>query len=306
MSAPYLLLTRLLPETEKLLDLGVRVGLAVLFGVVVQWLAWLLIGRMVKWIERIGHHSAHSEQRGRTVGQILRNLSAVVIGGAVILHCLALLGWDVRPLLAGAGLVSVALGFGAQTLVRDLIAGMFIIAEDQFGVGDLIEVEGRPATVEALTVRVTTLRDFNGFQYHVPNGEMKIVVNRSRGWNRLAVDIPIASGQDVDRALTVVRRQVDAMNADPAWRTRMLDPIAVWGVEGLSGNEVLIRAVVRTSPGPDGPETARELRLRVHRALSEADIRTSLARELTVTTLPPNAPLAPRVEESTIATPSST
>lgn len=306
MSAPYLLLTRLLPETEKLFDMGVRVGLAVLFGVVLQWLAWLLIGRLIKWIERIGHHSAHSEQRGRTVGQILRNLSTVVIGSGVVVHSLAVLGWDVRPLLAGAGLLSVALGFGAQTLVRDLIAGMFIIAEDQFGVGDLIEVDGKPATVEALTVRVTTLRDFNGFQYHVPNGEMKIVINRSRGWNRLAVDIPIASGQDVDRALSVVRRQVDAMNADPAWRTRMLDPIAVWGVEGLSGNEVLIRSVVRTPPGPGGPETARELRLRVHRALSEADIRTSLAHELTVTALPPNASPSPRGAEAPVATPSST
>jgi small-conductance mechanosensitive channel len=305
-SVPYLLITRLLPETEKLMDMGVRVGLTVAFGVLVQWLAWLLIGRLVHWIERLGHRSPHAEQRGRTIGQILRNLSTVVIGGGVVVHSLAVLGWDVRPLLAGAGILSVALGFGAQTLVRDLIAGMFIIAEDQFGVGDLIEVDGKPATVEALTVRSTTLRDFHGFQYHVPNGEMKIVINRSRGWNRLAVDIPIASGQDVDRALTLVRRQVDAMNGDPAWRERMLDPIAVWGVEGLSGNEVLIRAVVRTPPGPDGPETARELRLRVHRALAEADIRTSLARELTVTTLPPTVPLAPSAQNPPVVTSSST
>ena len=143
----------------------------------------------------------------------------------------------------------MALGFGAQTLVRDMIAGVFIIVEDQFGVGDLIEVDGKAATVEELTVRRTTLRDFNGYLHFVPNGEMKIVVNRSRGWNRVAVDVPIAADQDVDRALEVCRRVADAMNAEPEWRERLLDDDR--GVGGRGAGPARMRRsalVVRAVP----------------------------------------------------------
>jgi small conductance mechanosensitive channel len=283
---PHPLLGSLFPETGKLLDMAAHIGVAIVVGFLVLQFLFLLVGRLVKWIESLGQGSEHAHQRGRTVGQILRNLCTVVVAGAVIIHSLAILGWDVRPLLAGAGLVSVALGFGAQTLVRDLIAGLFIIAEDQFGVGDLIDVNGHPATVEALTVRSTTLRDFNGFVYYVPNGEMKIVINRSRGWNRWALDVPIAAGQDVDQALAIVRREVQRLNDEPAWRSRLLDPVAVWGVETLSGNEVQIRSVVRALPGAAGPETLRELRLRVYRGLGEAGIRTSTTHEITLSSLP--------------------
>jgi len=174
----------------------------------------------------------------------------------------------------------VALGFGAQTLVRDMIAGLFIIAQDQFGVGDLIEVNGRIGTVEQLSVRSTTLRDFNGYLLFVPNGEMKIVINRSRGWNRIAVDVPVAAGADLERALDECRAVVARMNADSAWRDRLLDPIDVWGVETLGPNEVQIRMVVRAHPGGDGPEAARELRRRIHAALADANIRTTLPREM--------------------------
>src|SRR6266705_4195962 len=120
------------------------------------------------------------------------DMQSLITCGALI-HVLAVLGWDVKPLLAGAGLLGVVLGFGAQTLIRDVIAGFFILVENQFSVGELIEVNGNAATVEDLTVRCTRLRDFNGFVHFVPNGEMKIVTNRSRGWTRIAVDLPIAA-----------------------------------------------------------------------------------------------------------------
>jgi small conductance mechanosensitive channel len=202
--------------------------------------------------------------------------------GGVFIHSLAVLGWDVGPLLAGAGIVGVALGFGVQWLVRDVIAGVFILAEDQFSVGDLIEVNGRPATVETLTVRSTTLRDFNGHLHFVPNGEMKIVVNRSRGWSRLAVDVPVPADQDIERALDVCEKVAQAMNNDAAWRSRLLDPIEVWGVEGLSSTEARIRLVVRAQPGPDAPEAARELLRRIVRGFAGANIRLAPQREITI------------------------
>src|SRR5207249_7123236 len=142
------------------------------------------------------------------------------------------------PLLAGAGILGVALGFGAQTLVRDVIAGFFILAENQFGVGDVVEIDGKAATVEALSVRCTTLRDFNGYVHFVPNGEMKVVTNRSRGWNRLAVDLVIPSDQGVDQALDALRRVVERMDAEPAWKQRLLDPIELWGIGTITASDV--------------------------------------------------------------------
>jgi small conductance mechanosensitive channel len=177
----------------------------------------------------------------------------------------------------------VALGFGAQTLVRDVIAGFFILAEDQFSVGDLIEINGRAATVEAITLRSTTLRDFNGYVHFVPNGEMKIVTNRSRGWQRLAVDVPVATGADLDSALAACRKVTDAMNADPHWRERLMDPIDLWGIESLGPTETVIRLVLRAKPGPDAPEVSRELRRRLHAALTSAGHRYRSAREVVIT-----------------------
>src|SRR5207244_7247921 len=177
--------------------------------------------------------------------QIFRRLTTTVVFAGAILQSLAVLGWNVAPLLAGAGIVGVALGFGAQTMVRDLIAGLFILAENQFLVGDVIEIDGKPAAVESLSLRSTTLRDFNGYVHFVPNGELKTVTNRSRGWTRLAVDVPVGSDQNLERALEACRRVVDAMNADPEWRPRLLDPIELWGVESLTGPEAQLRIVVR-------------------------------------------------------------
>ena len=281
MVAPgVILIQRLLPETEKLLDMAAHVGLAVVMGFALQRLAFLVVGRAQKWIVRAGRGSAAAAQRARTVGQIFRNLITILVAGGVVTYALQVLGWDVRPLLATAGIAGVALGFGAQGVVRDVIAGLFIIAEDQFGVGDLIEVNGKAATVEQLTVRCTTLRDFNGYLHYVPNGEMKVVTNRSRGWNRLAVDVPVGSDQDADRALEACRRTASGMSAETVWRQRMLDEIQVWGVEALGAQEVQIRLVVRSEPGPDAPEAARELRRRLHRALADAGVRMSPQREI--------------------------
>jgi moderate conductance mechanosensitive channel len=289
MNSGTILITRLLPESETLLDMGLRIGIALVVGFGAQRVLFLLVGRGEAWIERVGRGSIHSRQRARTIGQIFRNLLTVMVVGSVAIYSLGVLGWDVRPLLATAGIAGVALGFGAQTLVRDVIAGIFIIAEDQFGVGDLIEVNGRAATVEELTVRCTTLRDFNGFLHFVPNGEMKVVVNRSRGWNRLAVDVPISPDEDIDRALEAIRKVAAAMSAEPAWRERMLDAVQVWGVEGLSAQDLQVRLVVRAEPGPNVHEAARELRRRLHRGLAEAGIRVGTPREIAITTLGPPA-----------------
>lgn len=282
----------LFPSTEQMLWLGTRLAITIAVAFLFQRLLFLLVTRLERFLVRVGDRSEHAAQRAETLGQILRSAITVVVSGAALIHALGLFGWDVKPLLAGAGVLGLALGFGAQTLVRDTISGVFILAEDQFAVGDLIEVNGKPATVEAMSLRFTRLRDFNGFVHFVPNGEMKIVTNRSRGWQRLAVDVPVGTDQDVERAIEVCRGVVERMNADPAWRSRLMDPVDLWGIESLSASEALIRIVLRAKPGPDAPEASRHLRRQVHRALAEAGIRFSPSREITLTSVPNATPAA--------------
>lgn len=285
-----------MPESERLVEMGIRLSFTIVAAFLAQRLLFLVVGRIEEVVRRTGHHSAAAKQRASTVGSVLRNLVTTLIVVFAVIHALEVFGWDVKPILAGAGIVGVALGFGAQTLVRDLIAGFFILAEDQFAVGDLIEIDAKPATVESITLRSTTLRDFNGFVHYVPNGEMKVVTNRSRGWQRVAIDVPIATNSDLDAALRACRDVVTKMNADPKWRERLLDPIDVWGIESLGPSETVIRIVLRAKPGPDAPETSRELRRRLHDALGAAGHRYRTAREVVIAPDDPKTP--PRIDES--------
>ena len=286
MSLPaYLLILKLIPESEKLAEMGIRLALTAVGAFRLMQAARLLVGRLRHWMVRAGHDRPGSAQRAQTVAQTLRSLATAVSWAGAFIHTLEIFGWDVKPLLAGAGILGVALGFGAQTLVRDLIAGYFILIENQFAVGDLVEVAGQPSLVEEVTLRCTRLRSFNGFVHYVPNGEFKTVTNRSRDWNRLTVDVPVGANEDLGRALRLCRGVVDGLNAEPAWRERLLEPAELWGVESLVGAEVQLRMVVRSRPGADAFQVARELRLRSHDALVAGNIRTGTNREIAITPL---------------------
>jgi small-conductance mechanosensitive channel len=259
----------ILPETDRLVEMGVRFAFTIAVAFLVLELAHLLVGRLEKWMSLAGRERPGAAQRARTLGQTMRNVAKVVVWAVVVIRVLDIFGWNVAPILAGAGILGVALGFGAQTLVRDLIAGFFILMENQYGVGDWIEVNGAEAQVEEVTLRHTRLRNFNGYVLYVPNGELKTITNRSRGWNRLTVDVPVGAKDDIARSLEVCRQVTDGMNSDPRWRARLLEPIEVWGVEPMTGSAVRVRLVLRTPPGPEAEQVARELRLRCHEALAD-------------------------------------
>jgi small-conductance mechanosensitive channel len=160
MSLPaFLLVLHLIPESEKLAELGIRLALTMGGAFLLMQLAWLLVGRVRHWMVRAGHDRPGSVQRAQTVAQTLRSLATAVIWAGAFVHALAIFGWDVKPLLAGAGILGVALGFGAQTLVRDLIAGYFILIENQLAHGELVEVDGQPALYAAAQLwRLRSLR----------------------------------------------------------------------------------------------------------------------------------------------------
>lgn len=264
----------LTPDTERIGLFLVRLVLTLVAAWLAQRVLFMLVHRGEHWLVRAGRDTGHRAQRARTVGQILRHAVTAMLVAWAFVHTLEIFGWDVKPLIVGATVLGAAFGFGAQFLVRDVIAGIFIFVEDQFVVGDTIEVNGQPATVEAVTLRSTRLRDFQGRELHVPNGEMKIVVNHSRGWNRAIVDLPVAAGQDLAEVLRVTGTVVTELNDDSAWRELLVEPFAVVGFERVGTDGALLRIVARALPGGDAARLSREARLRVLQRWKAEGIRT--------------------------------
>ena len=189
-----------------------------------------------------------AEKRGRTISQLLRSVARVVF---VLLALLLTLDVfiDIGPLLAGAGILGLAFSFGAQSLVKDIIAGFFYLLEGQFAVGDIIEVSGKAGVVERMTLRMVVLRDLKGIVHMIPNGEITTVSNMTRTWSRAVVDVGVAYETDLDRAISVFRDEAETMAADPAWSGRFDGPPEVLGIEGLDDSAITVRTLLRTRPG---------------------------------------------------------
>ncbi|MDQ3849751.1 MAG: mechanosensitive ion channel family protein [Actinomycetota bacterium] len=219
--------------------------------------------------------SLRAEQRITALTSVLRSVVSFVIFLTAGLLVLGELGLDLAPLLAGAGVIGVALGFGSQSLVRDFLSGLFILVEDQFGVGDIVDLDGSASgTVEAVSLRTTRLRAVDGTVWHVPNGEIRRVGNKSQLWSRAVLDVELEYDTDIERAKAVLKRV-----ADEVWRERedVLEEPAVWGVERMSPTCVVLRLVVKTLPS-EQYAVSRVLRERIKEALdAEATEQTTAA-----------------------------
>jgi moderate conductance mechanosensitive channel len=210
-------------------------------------------------------------QRAETIGGGIRSFASIIVWGTALVFMLSVLGIEASTLLTSAGLIGVALGFGAQNLLRDLIAGTFIIFEDQIGVGDVIDAGVASGTVEAVSLRTTKLRDVEGVVWYVPNGVMNRVGNKTQQWSRAVLDIPVARDADIERAQQVIKTTAIEMSHDASWRDSILSEPEVWGVESLEIDSVVIRLVVKTAPLEQW-KVGRELRARVKHALDVAGI----------------------------------
>jgi small conductance mechanosensitive channel len=218
-----------------------------------------------------GPLTLRSAARAQTLGLVLRSIASAVIWAIAVTMIVGELGVNLGPLIAGAGVVGVALGFGAQSLVRDFLAGIFMLVEDQFGVGDIIDVGEASGTVEAITLRTTRLRDVQGTVWHVPNGGIARVGNMSQQWARALLDVEVAYGTDVDRVEPVIKQVADGLWRDPAWRGRIVEAPEVWGIERLDPEAIAIRLVVKTRPAEQFP-VVRELRRRLANAFLDRGI----------------------------------
>jgi small conductance mechanosensitive channel len=218
------------------------------------------------------------KQRVRALGAILRSAASVTIFAIAGFVVLGDLDINLAPLLASAGVVGVAVGFGAQSLVRDYLAGIFMLVEDQYGVGDVITVGDATGTVENVTLRLTRLRDVNGIVWHIRNGGIEVVGNESQGWARAVIDFPVPFEADLTTIRSLLMQTGETMWNDPVWRAVMLEPPEVWGAQEISSEEVTMRIVAKTAPLRQW-EVEREMRARVKAALHEAGIFSAPAAD---------------------------
>jgi moderate conductance mechanosensitive channel len=270
----------LLAWDEVLLN-ATRIVVILLVSFVAYRLIKLLVGRIVSHeveaedpiIKRV------REQRAQTLGSLLQNVALVVIvtfAGLTILSIFMPIG----PLLAGVSVVGLAVSFGAQSLVKDIITGTFILIEGQFGLGDVIRIGDTAGQVEKLTLRTTSLRDFEGVVHIIPNGEIKQVSNLTKAWSRAVLDIAIDYKEDVDHVIEILREVGAEFQASPDWGPLLLDDPEVLGVQkfGEFGPEIRLQA--KTLPLKQW-DVARELRRRVKKRFDQERIGVPLPPHVT-------------------------
>jgi moderate conductance mechanosensitive channel len=215
-----------------------------------------------------GETSLRAEQRIDALSSVLRSVVTFTIFLIATLTACGELGIDLAPLLAGAGVLGVAIGFGSQSLVRDFLAGAFILIEDQFGVGDIVDLGEATGTVEAVSLRTTRLRAIDGTVWHIPNGEISRVGNMSQHWSRALLDVEVAYETDIEHARAVIKRVADEVAREDS---HVLSPPEVWGVEALGLHGIALRLVVKTTPS-EQYRIGRVLRERLKVAFDEEGI----------------------------------
>ena len=217
--------------------------------------------------------SPRAEKRATTLAGVASSSLKVAIWTVTVLIVAEELGFNLGPLLAGASIVGIAVGFGAQSLVKDFLGGFFILAEDQYGVGDQITVDDVTGTVEEVNLRVTSVRGNDGTLWIVPNGEIRVVGNAAKDWARAVVDVIVPHGADLARAIELVAQEVDGLAHDARWKDSRMEPPEVMGVESHGAQGVTVRVQAKTAPA-NRVGLARELRARIGARLQREGIVT--------------------------------
>ncbi len=264
------------------LDPELRAALTpVLRILIILVLAWVLQGlasRLIRLFrEYMGRRTSGDEiARIDTLARVFRNFAGVVIfvvAGTLILNEL---GISIAPILATAGVAGVAIGFGAQSLIKDYFTGFFLLLDDQVRQGDVVEIAGKGGLVEEVTLRYVRLRDMDGHVHYVPNGEIKLVTNRTREYATPVVDIPISYREDPDEVLQVMVEVAASLRADPDWNARIVGDLEVIGVDRLGDSAVVLRARFRVVPPIQQWNVKREYLKRLKKTFDQRDIEIPL------------------------------
>ena len=243
-----------------------------------------------------GYAAALTERakRARTLAGLLRTAGTALVVAVAVTMVLRELGVDITPIVAGAGLAGLAIGLGAQSLIKDVLAGLFILAEDQFRVGDVIKAAGVAGQVEQITLRVTQVRDLSGVVHTIPNGEMKVVSNLTKEWSRVALDVGVSYREDLDRVTKVLEAVGRELAADAEYGKAILEPPVVLGVEALAESQVTLRLLAKTEPLKRW-DVAREFRKRIKAAFDREGIEIPYPHQVVTqrTDVPAGPPTAP-------------
>jgi len=241
-------------------------------------------------LQKIHDQAERSRQRFVTLGTVLRGLAGVAVYAVAFMVALGELGLNLGPLIAGAGIVGLAIGFGAQSLVSDFIAGIFIIIEDQYGVGDIVDVGAASGTVEKVTLRTTVLRDIDGALWVVPNGEIRRVGNSSQLWARTVLDVDVAYDTDIDLAASVIKEVADSVWQEEVESATIIEEPEIWGVQSFGADAISIRLAVKTEPNEQWA-TGRLIRARLKKAFDANGIEIPFPqRTVWVNQVDENAP----------------
>ncbi len=264
---------------EWLLVSGLRVLLILLLSVVAHFLLGKLTRIIAKRIKALDEVDGSSlDRRTDTISTILHRTGAVVIVATAVITILQEIGVPIAPMLASVGAVGLALSLGAQTLVKDVISGLFILGENQYTIGEVVSINNITGTVEEMSLRATALRDASGALHIIPNGEVRIVSNRTRDWSRAIVDVSITYEADVDRALVALQAIGAALADDETIAPLLLEPAEVTGVEELADWSVRLRLMVKTLPNQHWA-VQRHLRRVIHLSFAEQGIDLAFPRQ---------------------------
>ncbi len=226
---------------------GIQILIILALSVVAYWLLSIGTRHIAQRIKQLDdEEGSHQDKRTETISRLIRSAGLVIIIITTLLMILDQLGIAIGPILASVGLLSLALGLGAQTLVKDIIGGLFIIMEDQYHIDEVIEFDGRIGTVEEITLRITKIRDFKGYLHIVPNGDIRLVTNRTRGWSRAVLDIGITYETDVQSAVEALEEVGRKAQNDPEVGPLLIEAPQVTGVEELGDWQIRLRLVVKT------------------------------------------------------------
>ncbi len=270
---------------------GVRILVTIALALVARWALNRVIRRVVATMTaRSTQRASETDARGnilatttglsgerqrarvQTVGSLLRSVSTFVVGVVATLTVMGLLEIPLGPLLASAGVGGVAIGFGAQSLVKDFLSGIFMIFEDQYGVGDVVDTGSAIGTIEEVSLRITRLRDFDGIVWYVRNGEIVRIGNRSQGYGAAWVDMPVSYREDIQDVLRIVREVCESFAADPEWEGKLIEAPNVLGVDSIAGQTVTVKILAKCLAG-ENFAVQRELRARIKAAFDANGIQ---------------------------------
>jgi small conductance mechanosensitive channel len=269
-------------KAEGAAQSAISIVIIVVVSFIILRLLRTFVGKLIARVQASPDQTPREmQQKAQTLANVVESTGRFIVITVAGMMILTNLGFDIAPLIASAGIAGLALGLGAQSLIKDTINGFFILMENHFAVGDVITVGAESGTVEEITLRRTVIRAVNGAQIIIPNGEIRTVENQSKGWSRAVLDVETASSVDDEKVLAVLHELLDEIQSDPVIGSQILEPPQILGISAITVTGVTFRVLIKTRPLQQWT-VERELRLRIRQAFVENGIAMPVLTSATI------------------------